>query len=525
MPRSTRPHPDGPARAARAPGFAATLALSLAIVLALGLAARAVPYTWDQAVFALGAQAMDRGAVLYRDFWDFKQPGIFVFFWLAGRTFGFDEAGTHTFELAWMLVLSAALAGLTRRWFARASTAALTPVLVVGFHYAIATDWHLLQVEGLAILPLLVALWPGARAGASPGRASAFGAGVAGGVALTFKFAFAPLLALGWAHAAWTAAPSGTPPPERTRRAFAELAPRIAGSALVLGAMILAFALSGALREAWWTWVEFPLQVLRRIPGLPWASLVRTGAWVLREWWPLLALAGVGAVCVTRRPGDRAGHSLLVWLAGALLVIVLQRWSGYEFHAWLLLVPLGLLAALGAETIATAGRTRAGMPGTVAAAVLMLALFVGPFVRGASRVMSVAKAGAWRGAALAEEQRRASTSDAYRDYERMGAVPGGPAGASGPMQVFGNPLAYWVLGRAPASAYPVAMSVYGEAQWNRIADDLERTRPAWVLVEDPAVDMLRAGRPATNRLLGTLTSSYRTGPRMGPAVWLERVRD
>ena len=40
------------------------------------------PFAGDQALFLLGAAALDRGEVLYVDFWDIKQPGIYLFFWL-----------------------------------------------------------------------------------------------------------------------------------------------------------------------------------------------------------------------------------------------------------------------------------------------------------------------------------------------------------------------------------------------------------------------------------------------------------
>jgi hypothetical protein len=76
----------------------------LIIVAVLGLGHLAYPFGGDQALFVIGAWDLSQGAVLYRDFWDFKQPGIFAFYSAAGRLFGFDEVGIHAFELGWMLM-------------------------------------------------------------------------------------------------------------------------------------------------------------------------------------------------------------------------------------------------------------------------------------------------------------------------------------------------------------------------------------------------------------------------------------
>src|ERR1044072_2235741 len=65
----------------------------LGLVAFVGLGALVQPFTWDQAVFALGAERLLAGGRLYVDYWDFKQPGIFWFFALAGRLFGVDEGG------------------------------------------------------------------------------------------------------------------------------------------------------------------------------------------------------------------------------------------------------------------------------------------------------------------------------------------------------------------------------------------------------------------------------------------------
>ena len=82
---------------------------SLGVILVLGAVHLPYPFGGDQALFTIGARELDRGAVLYRDFWDFKQPAIFWFYWLAGRLFGFDEVGVHALELVYFLLLAAVL--------------------------------------------------------------------------------------------------------------------------------------------------------------------------------------------------------------------------------------------------------------------------------------------------------------------------------------------------------------------------------------------------------------------------------
>ena len=56
------------------------VAAVLAVIALLGLLAAPLPFTGDQALFAAGARQLARGDVLYRDFWDVKQPGIYAFY-------------------------------------------------------------------------------------------------------------------------------------------------------------------------------------------------------------------------------------------------------------------------------------------------------------------------------------------------------------------------------------------------------------------------------------------------------------
>jgi hypothetical protein len=76
------------------------------------------PFDGDQALFLYMAEAIDEGEILYVDVWDMKQPGIFWFFWMAGKLFGFTTLGTKLLELAWMLALAAAMIVCLRHYFA-----------------------------------------------------------------------------------------------------------------------------------------------------------------------------------------------------------------------------------------------------------------------------------------------------------------------------------------------------------------------------------------------------------------------
>lgn len=47
-----------------------------------------------------GAINLSEGGVLYQDYWDNKQPGLFWFYGLAGMLFGCIELGIHLLPLA-----------------------------------------------------------------------------------------------------------------------------------------------------------------------------------------------------------------------------------------------------------------------------------------------------------------------------------------------------------------------------------------------------------------------------------------
>ena len=60
--------------------------LALAITALLAVLHLPFPFSSDQALTFVGALAVDRGATLYVDWWDIRQPGAVWFYWLAGKT-------------------------------------------------------------------------------------------------------------------------------------------------------------------------------------------------------------------------------------------------------------------------------------------------------------------------------------------------------------------------------------------------------------------------------------------------------
>ena len=138
---------------------AATTLLPLLLVGLLGAFGLPRPLHGDQALFMLGAQGMSAGKVLYVDFWDLKQPGVFLFHLAAGQLFGFSEVGLHLFELGYLLLFSALLMWTLRPTFATPWFSCLVPIATVGAYYVVAKSWHQTQLEMLVAFPLYLSLW------------------------------------------------------------------------------------------------------------------------------------------------------------------------------------------------------------------------------------------------------------------------------------------------------------------------------------------------------------------------------
>jgi len=495
----------------------------LLAVLALGLMHLPQPFERDQATFTLGAQRLAAGGVLYRDFWDVKQPGIYAFYLVAGRLFGFTETGVHLLELLWMMALAVTLLVTLRRRWGPGPAATLAPLLTVGPYYAAVGSWHLTQVEGLVGLPLYLALWFATPAADGELRAwRAFLSGLCGAVVLLFKLAFLPLVAAIWLVALADALrrPRGGP----ARALLSVALPVALGLALPWAAVLADLARHGLLGTLRWTYLAYPALVASQVHGTRVDTLFRGLQWFLLRWAPLLGLAVAGAALVRR---DRLALGLGLWVALGFAVILAQRASWWEYHYVLFCVPLGVLGAAGIGALwAGLDRLGAGAPGARrAVAASLVALFAGFLgLAGMKAVLLARERFALRPADLASYQQRMSGLY-YRTAQDV-ALLAEPGRLPGAVFVLDNPLVYLRSGRAASTAFKGVYfpEVMGEAEWSVLTSRLERDPPAYILVEPEYLPIVQSGEARVQRFAGFLAARYREARRIGPDVWYERAR-
>jgi hypothetical protein len=473
---------------------------SLALIAAFGALKLALPLHRDGATFLWLASQLDRGAVLYVDVWDVKQPGIFIFDYLAGKLFGFTAEGVHLFELLWQLAFAAIVMIALRRALAHRWLAAVAPMAFLAGYYVFCEAHQQTQLEILVGLPLFVAAWCTSVPWRTKGRRTLgfVAAGIAAGVATSFKHVLAPI-PVAFLVAASIEVLSRRDDQRANMLILHMWLPFACGVMLVWGSLSIAFWRLGALDAFLSTTFLYPLSALSNIEAAPFSRLVISFAIFSAAMAPWLLYAALSVPRLASSDEPALFGRMGVWLVAAILVILLQKSSWWTYHLLLLYPPAGVLAARGLDLAVTRLRRAAGAP-TFPTMTLSLLLVV-PVV-------------AALGYPTGETARRLYTSisergdlEPYRRTVSSDYANAADAAAfldlnapPGSIYVFGDPTIHLLSGRL--QAIPVqgsAWDFYLPSHWQHLPTDLEAARPVWIFIESR--NSVERNSPATTALI------------------------
>jgi hypothetical protein len=455
--------------------------VGLVIVFVVGLTAVPVSFMGDQALYTLGAQATARGQLLYRDFWDIKQPGIYVFFRAAGALTGYGNVGVHVFELVWQLALAVLVVWVLRERVRSPWVLAAAPVFAVGTYYAIASTQELTQVEALVGLPALGAIALSLRAVRRPGASSSAwcmaGAGACSFVVAFFKLwlALTPVACV--ALIVWSVAAQAERPLRGSLvRRF--IVPFALGLVLPSVAFTIWAASRGLMGELWHTWFVLPMGLPSRA-GRPISRLTASIKQMVKFTAPLLILSVVGIERARPRHRDLLAQSMVVWLITGVVTYLVQLWWFYQLMFFM--VPLGVLAAYGLDTL-WSNRHRASTAVKIGVAAVLVLSCAFAVKHLGTRSEQLARHGFAIGAKNSAAFRDANNPPYATIVQNARFLDQFPKRAG--VYVWGDPLYLYVSGRQ------YALSVTGwapeqiDAQlWTRAAQELTTRRPEVVFVD------------------------------------------
>jgi hypothetical protein len=464
-------------------------ALAIAVILTIGSANLYLPFGPDQAVFFYGAKALDQGAHYYVDYWDNKQPGLYLFYLLAGRAFGSSEFGIHLLELLWMLVFALVLMVSLRGAFRQPWLSALVPVATIGVYYGLAGENELTQLEFLVALPLFlqVLCLLGAQRHPRALPALYFASGLLAGVAVLFKLLLAPLCVGLWlivllyqyrANGLGLAA-----------LALRAVLPASAGVVLALGSVVLVYASWGHIDELLWTTFVYPPEAIATSPPASRTRLVSAATFFLSAFAPWAPFALFAAVAWTWRRRDLLNALMLGWFIIGIGLFLVQRFSWWDYHTLLVIFPAGLLAVSGIDRLsAWLGEEKAKSGGVARAPLIagLLALtataaLAGPLAQKAKPLLSVAVN---RFAGIDRYQTQPRVSEHYGRLRLGVQFLAEPSALPGPIYAFGNAMVYEFSGRrSPHATAGSSWEFYVPAQIDDLLATLDEQQVPYIFVD------------------------------------------
>jgi hypothetical protein len=476
----------------------------------------------DQAIYALGADAIWKGGAPYRDVWDFKPPGIF-FLYAMVRGISTSEYAIRAFEAIAITSYIPAFIIVSRRLMGDGRAGVVAGALAIVCHVEL-EFWHTAQPEsfGGVLLAWLLVVATHTR----QNRSFDLVIGALAALATLLKptigvAALSPIALAVFQHRAVGAS------------TWRRLTGIFVGAALPLGATYVFFATRDGLEALHATQLEFAPHYV----ALSWAtSSIGATTWqALRQWLFAYSLPNVVGIVlfVTLAPVTQR-HNALRWIggmAGLLLVGIVLQAKLFAYHFGALLPLTALVAGWGfwhAALRARHGVTAAGV--TVGALLLVLVNPTPPDLEPFA-ARSFLRAQAW-----------SHPADRTRIRDRLYSVTGFSAAdnraASDWIRVnVPADLRVFVWGFAPgiyleSDRQPASRYIYNLAQrspWAAhqaqadLVADLERSRPRAILVEHGDVFAFLTGATSDSaasldafpELSSMLAQHYSSAARIG----------
>ncbi|MCC8997517.1 MAG: hypothetical protein LM517_10840 [Nitrosomonas sp.] len=305
----------------------------------------------DQSLFTVIAQMFDAGKILYQDLFDYKQPGIFMFYYLAGKTLGWNDIGIHYFELGYWLVFSLILYFSIKQYdlfYKSELTSSLFPLFAIGAYYCNASAFHLTQLEALINVPLYLIAWLLDRAYKNENNLwiTYLVIGLLMGVVVLCKLIFAPIiLSFLLIHFFFCFRSKGLMHILRK-----QLLPMIIGGFIPI-AIFLNYIFSHHIENLVTDiFFKIPTQVIglgdQVHPERLWESI----KWLGKKMILFLILAGLGTFLISKKE-SHFFSMIIAWLIIGFVVVVMQKTSWWSYHFQLFYVPIALLSVLGLDYI------------------------------------------------------------------------------------------------------------------------------------------------------------------------------
>ncbi|WP_229486014.1 hypothetical protein [Nostoc favosum] len=487
--------------------------LVMIIIVIIGLVHLPFPFDGDQAFFRLGALEMQQGKVLYRDFWDVKQPGIFCFYFLAGTLFGFNEIGIHAFELIYMLFFSIILLLTLKSYFRHQIIASLVPLLTVGVYYVVSGAWHLTQVEALVGFPLFLCLWLTFQSFKNEGKQRfilLLLSGLIGGIVLLFKLIFLLILFSFWLTILMY---SVLIKRQGIQKIFIEIClPIFIGIIFPLVVVASYFAWYNSFSIVYQTFFIYPPLIIAN-SALNQKDFVSGIKWFLQNFYPLVLIAIIAIDASLRKSKNVLTLLLVVWCVFGLSVITLQYKALWEYHFLLLFVPIGILAAKGLDILWDyLKELRSQIP-----TILLIFLLFFPL---SSTLTKKSMTLVNNNFALTEDTRLKYQTVFRKKYPSLHSEANliSQAGSlAGEIYVAGDPSIYYFSGRTQATILRGwALEYFLPEQWLTLREQLDSSKPPYIFIDYVPQAIIKENFP---KLLEFVEQKYQILRQSNNGIW------